>query len=179
MHTAELHALDRFPERLKDENQNRAQFWPEIPYRVEDLGIPKSSVADLILRRLYATGSGTLETLSSTLKLSFQVVEKVFHELRQQQLLDVKGMTGNDYHFTLTNAGRNMANERVQISSYAGPAPVSIKEYHRSTRAQAAKVKANRASLRRAFADLVVTDDMLDKLGPSLISQKSIFLYGP
>jgi hypothetical protein len=179
MQTAQLHAVDRLPERPKDENQSRPQFWPEMPYRVEDLGIPKSSVVDLILRRLYATGSGSLEGLSETLKLSFQVVEKIFHELRQQQLLDVKGMVGNDYNFTLTGGGRAMAAERVAISSYAGPAPVSIKEYHRSTRAQAAKVKVSRPALRRAFADLVITDAMLDKLGPSLISQKSVFLYGP
>ena len=33
--------------------------------------------------------------------------------------------------------------------------------------------------MRKAFGDLVVTDAMLDQLGPSLISQKSLFLYGP
>jgi hypothetical protein len=154
-------------------------FWPELPYRVEDLGIPRSSVVDLILRRLYAVGTGSLETLSSTLKLSWQVVETVFHQLRQQQLVEVKGMVGNDYSFTLTANGRTMATERVAICSYAGPAPVSIQDYHRSTRAQSAKVTVNRATLRRAFGDLVVTDEMLDQLGPSLISQKSVFLYGP
>ena len=146
---------------------------------MEELGIPRSSVIDLILRRLYAVGTGSLETLSSTLKLSWQVVETVFHQLRTQQLVEVKGMVGNDYTFTLTANGRTMANERVAICSYAGPAPVSIEDYHRSTRAQTAKVTVNRATLRRAFGDLVVTDEMLDQLGPSLISQKSVFLYGP
>src|SRR5579871_2027414 len=87
------------PERAKDNVQPRTGFWPEIPYRVEDLGIPRSSVVDLILRRLYAVGTGTLEGLSNTLKLSWQVVETVFHQLRQQQLLEVKGMVGNDYTF--------------------------------------------------------------------------------
>jgi hypothetical protein len=154
-------------------------FWPEVPYRVEDLGIPRASVVDLIMRRLYAVGTGTLDSLSKTLKLSWQVVETVFHQLRQQQLLEVKGMVGNDYTFTLTANGRAMAAERVQICSYAGPAPVSIEDYHRSTRQQSAKVNVNRATLRRAFGDLVVTDAMLDQLGPSLISQKSVFLYGP
>ena len=52
----------------------RTGFWPEVPYKLEDLGIPRSSVIDLILRRLYAVGTGTLESLSSTLKLSWQVV---------------------------------------------------------------------------------------------------------
>jgi hypothetical protein len=177
--TAQIPTLKAVPERHKENSQARSGFWPEIPYRVEDLGIPRSSVVDLILRRLYAVGTGTLDSLSSTLKLSWQVMEKVFHELRQQQLLDVKGMVGNDYTFTLTNNGRAMATERAQICTYAGPAPVSIHDYHRSTRTQTARVSVNRPVLRRAFSDLVVTDAMLDQLGPALVSQKSLFLYGP
>src|SRR5215472_8873624 len=120
------------PKEPKEAAQARPLFWPELPYRVEDLGIPRSSVIDLILRRLYAVGTGTLESLSNALKLSWQVVEHVFHQLRQQQLVEVKGMIGNDYTFTLTGSGRAMASERVQISSYAGPAPVSIRDYHKA-----------------------------------------------
>ena len=181
--TIHLPTLNPLSERIKENGQAPAQtrpgFWPEVPYKVEDLGIPRSSVIDLILRRLYAVGTGTLETLSATLKLSWQVVETVFHQLRQQQLVEVKGMVGNDYTFVLTANGRAMAAERVEMCSYAGPAPVSIQDYHRSTRAQTAKVSVNRATLRKAFGDLVVTDAILDQLGPSLISQKSLFLYGP
>ena len=33
--------------------------------------------------------------------------------------------------------------------------------------------------MRRSFKDLVLTDRFLDQLGPALVSQKSIFLYGP
>jgi hypothetical protein len=179
--TLHIPGVNPTPDRSKESGQTHARpgFWPELPYRVEDLGIPRSSVIDLILRRLYAVGTGTLETLSETLKLSWQVVETVFHQLRQQQLIEVKGMTGNDYTFVLTANGRSMAAERVEMCSYAGPAPVSIQDYHKSTRAQTAKVSVNRATLRKAFGDLVVTDAILDQLGPSLISQKSVFLYGP
>ena len=35
-----------------------------------------------------------------------------------------------------------------------------------------------RESLRRAFEDLVMADTLLDQLGPSLIGQQSLFLYG-
>jgi len=37
----------------------------------------------------------------------------------------------------------------------------------------------DRRILRTAFSDLIVTDRMLDQLGPALISQDSIFIYGP
>src|SRR5205823_5733954 len=72
-----------------------------------------------------------------------------------------------------------LAAERSQMCKYAGPAPVSLDEYSRAVRAQTAKVKVNRARLRAAFPDLVVSDSLLDQLGPALISQQSLFLYGP
>jgi len=91
----------------------------------------------------------------------------------------VKGMVGNDYQFTLSAAGRTLAGERFQISQYAGPCPVSLRDYHAATHAQVAQVTITRESLRDAFSDLVVTDRMLDQLGPALIAQRSIFIYGP
>jgi predicted ATPase with chaperone activity len=152
--------------------------WPVIPDRVDDLGIPRSLVSDLILRYLWLHGSGTLATLNTVLKLSFPVLETLFHQFRQQQLLDVKGMLGNDYSFTLTTAGRALATARNEVCQYAGPAPVSIQQYHQVVNSQAAHVKLSRESLRRAFRDLVLPDTLLDQLGPALIGHQSLFLYG-
>ena len=39
-------------------------------------------------------------------------------------------------------------------------------------------MRLSRISLREAFSDLVLTDDLLDQLGPSLIGHQSLFLYG-
>ena len=152
--------------------------WPVIPDRLDDLGIPRSLVTDLILRYLWLHGSGTLATLNTALKLSFPVLETLFHQFRQQQLLDVKGMLGNDYSFTLTTAGRALATARNEVCQYAGPAPVSIQQYHQVVNSQAAHVKLSRESLRRAFRDLVLPDTLLDQLGPALIGHQSLFLYG-
>jgi predicted ATPase with chaperone activity len=40
-------------------------------------------------------------------------------------------------------------------------------------------VRIDRRALKAAFSDLVIPDRLLDQLGPALISQNSIFLYGP
>jgi SpoVK/Ycf46/Vps4 family AAA+-type ATPase len=149
---------------------------PETP---EKLGIPRSLVIDLVMRRVYLSGLSNFQSLSAALKLSTSVIEILFRELRQQQLIEVKGMTGNDYNFTLTSAGRDLAAERYRITHYAGPAPVSLEDYHAATKAQAAKIRVDRKSLRQMLSDLVLTDHLLDQLGPALISQTSIFLYGP
>ena len=88
-------------------------------------------------------------------------------------------MTGNDYNFLLSAAGKQLAGERFQVSQYAAACPVSLKEYNAATKAQSAKVEVDRRMLRQAFSDLVVSDRMLDQLGPAIISQNSIFVYGP
>jgi predicted ATPase with chaperone activity len=149
-----------------------------MPDRLEGLGIPRSLVSDLILRYLWLHGSATLSSLHQTLKLSFPVLETVFHQFRQQQLLEVKGMVGNDYSFMLTGSGRSLAAARNEICQYVGPAPVSIQEYHRVVQSQSAHVRLSRESLRQAFHDLVLPDTVLDQLGPSLIGHQSLFLYG-
>lgn len=157
----------------------RPAFYPTTPEKVEDLGISESLLMDLIVRRLSLEGTSNLAGLGEKLKLSHSVVNHLFGVMRQQHLVEVKGMLGNDYWITLSGAGRNLASERLQISKYAGAAPVSLKDYYAATKAQAAEVDISRKSLRNALSDLVVTDQLLDKLGPAVISQTSIFLYGP
>jgi Cdc6-like AAA superfamily ATPase len=72
-----------------------------------------------------------------------------------------------------------LASDRIAILQYASAAPVSLKDYVAATKLQAARVFVDRRTLRMAFSDLVVPDRLLDQLGPALISQNSIFLYGP
>jgi len=157
----------------------RTGFTPSVPQTFEDLGISQSLVLDLVVRRLLLEGFSTLQQLSDKIKVSMAILNVVFQHMRSQQLVEVKGMVGNDYHFTLSQAGKLLASERFQITQYAGSAPVSLKDYHSATKSQAAQVRIDRKALRSAFSDLVVTDQLLDQLGPALISQNSIFIYGP
>ena len=157
----------------------RTAFHPSVPQTFEELGISQSLVLDLVLRRLLLEGFSNLQNLSGSLRLSVPILNIVFKHMRQQQLVEVKGMIGNDYHFTLSAAGKLLASERFQITQYAGAAPVSLRDYHSATKAQQAQVRVDRKALRSAFSDLVVPDGLLDQLGPALISQNSIFIYGP
>lgn len=157
----------------------RTVFSPAVPQNFTELGISENLVLDLVLRRLLIEGFSSLASLSKSLRLSTPIVDSAFKHMRQQQLVEIKGMTGNDYNFTLSQAGKQLAGDRFQVSQYAGACPVSLKEYGAAVRAQAAKVSVNRELLRNAFADLVISDHMLDQLGPAIISQNSIFLYGP
>ncbi|MCC6362836.1 MAG: AAA family ATPase [Bryobacterales bacterium] len=154
-------------------------FAPAVPPTLEDLGIQLSLITDLVLRRLLLEGFSTLTLLSQKLRLSIPIIDLVFRQLRQQQLVDVRGMNGNDYNIQLTSAGKQLASDRFQISQYAGACPVSLKDYHMATKMQSANVQVDRRVLRGAFSDMIISDRMLDQLGPALISQTSVFIYGP
>ena len=157
----------------------RPAFWPPLPEALADLDISPTLVQDLFMRTVREQGTSSLGSLRERLKLPHMVLEPVFRQLRQQSYLDVKGMQGNDYYFGLTAAGKALALERASICAYAGPAPVSLPAYERAVRLQAAHVQVNRDSLSQALGDLVLPDSLLDQLGPALISQKALFLYGP
>ncbi|MEJ2487618.1 MAG: ATP-binding protein [Anaerolineales bacterium] len=152
---------------------------PQAPNNLQDLDIPVTLVEDLILRYLYNKGAGSTSKLGDALKLPFPVIDAVFQQMRKRQLFEVTGLDNNNYLFKLSEAGRDEAFNRLQICHYAGPAPVSIESYHASVNAQVTDIKVNRFFIKNALSDLVLTDKLVDQLGPALISQNSIFVYGP
>jgi predicted ATPase with chaperone activity len=157
----------------------RCSFLPPVPQSFADLGISETLVLDLMLRRMVIEGFSSMTGLSRSIRVAMPIVDLVFKHMRQQQLVEIKGMSGNDYQFVLSAAGKQLAGERFQVSQYAGACPVSLNEYHAAAKAQQARISVDRRLLRQAFSDLVVSDKMLDQMGPAIISQTSIFIYGP
>ena len=157
----------------------RRVYIPEEPTDFESLGIPWPMVVDLTARRLNLDGVTSLAALRSKLKLPYSVVEAAFRYFQKEKLIEIKGSDENGFYLSLTAAGHKLASDRQQVCHYAGPAPVSLGAYQASVRLQSARPKINRLRMQRVFSDLVVEDDVLDQLGPALISQKSLFLFGP
>ncbi len=160
-------------------DEKPAGFSPKAPVSLEELDIPESLAIDLMVRRLYMEGKSDLESLSRSLKLSFPLVHALFQRIREQHLVEVTGMTGNNYSFCLTSVGRELAERRLKVCQYRGPAPVSLRSYACAVTAQTPKVTLTRDRLKKALSDLVVTDELVDQLGPAVLSHSSLFLYGP
>jgi len=168
------------PNRTATAPRNKTQrFLPPMPVTPEQAGISSALIEDLFLRHVHLKRCNTISALSESMALAYPIVERIFRDIRGQRLLEVSGMVGDDYVFSLTGAGRTMAAERCRICQYAGPAPVSLTAYRQAILEQRSQVTVNRAALRLAFGDLVVTDRLLDQLGPALVAQNSMFLYGP
>jgi hypothetical protein len=153
-------------------------YLPPEPRTAQEVGIPDYMVHDLFLRHMLQRSITNIGELSRAMRLPDSVVTAVFRHCKHQRLLEVLGMSGNDFNFTLTSAGRILAGDRASRCSYAGPAPVPLVAYHESTRAQAAKLNVDRNTIIGALDDLVLSDYIVDQLGPALITQRSLFLYG-
>jgi len=153
-------------------------FVPQEPRNAEEVGIPDYMVHDLFLRHMLQRSIANIAELSRAMRLPDSVVTAVFRHCKHQRLLEVLGMNGNDFNFSLTAAGRILAGDRAGRCSYAGPAPVPLTAYYESTRAQAAKLNVDRNTILGALDDLVLSDFIVDQLGPALITQRSLFLYG-
>lgn len=155
------------------------EYLPKPPTCFEEIDVPEHLLMDIAVRQIYTRGVCTIHLLASSLKLSLELSETIFRRLSDQQHVEVHRMAGDDYVFSLSSSGRRLATERGVTMRYGGPAPVSLKAYTESVRRQAARVTVTRQKLRDAFSDIVISDTLLDALGPALISQLSLFLYGP
>ena len=149
------------------------------PKSPEDLGIPYALVTDLVLRRCLLEGKTSVNGLSQALALRASLVDKIIQELREKKEVEVLGMEGRDFTVALTTLGQNHANDRLAQSRYAGAAPVSLEHYRAVVARQRLAVYVNREMLKQAFSDLVIADELLDELGPSLNANGAMFLYGP
>jgi len=159
-------------------SQSQEKFFPAAPKTVKALGISFNTVVNLILKLIMLEGETSLGRISERIKIEAAVTGEIFQHLRKEQYIEVKGMVGNDYVVALSSQGRAVAQERYRVSQYVGPVPVPLDAYTAAVRQQAAKHKINRKRLKEVFHDLVIPDEMLDQLGPAILSNSQIFLYG-
>jgi hypothetical protein len=145
-----------------------------------DLDIPDFVVFDIVLRFLLERGTGSLMALRNNLRLSHGVAEEVFHNFREQQLIEIKrSMVGGDYQFELTGQGRKKAAAKSEICRYAGPIPVSLRQYSAVVQVQGKLAPPPDARLRQALSNLVIAERTFDQIGAALVSRRPLFVYGP
>jgi hypothetical protein len=151
-----------------------------MPHKLEEVGIRRGLLEDLALKILYLHGEMSLIQLSEHMCLSLGVIEEIFHFFRQEQLCEVKGMTGGTHRIVASQQGRQRAADLLSLNQYAGPAPVSLEDY--SARVLMQSVRNTRVGpndVQGALADLVLGDDLLLRIGTAVVSGTSMFLYGP
>ncbi len=165
---------------IPDAGQSGPTFIPQPPRTFEEAGLDPGIVESLLLKYLAGVGSATGATISAELCLPADAVVQLLAALKQQQIVVYVGAaTMGDFTYTLTDAGRDRARRFMLESMYVGPAPVPLEQYIASVRAQTITTSSpHYEDLRKAFSDLLITEEMFQILGPAINSGRGMFLYG-
>lgn len=156
---------------------------PIAPATLEQAGLNVDLVQQLVLKTLYFSGELIGTEVAKRLGLAFSVIEPTLEFLKQQRLCEIGGgsVFGNaSYKYRITEAGRGRASLALEQNQYVGIAPVPLTQYQRYMLdfKKAVPLQASRDDVRRAFSHLVVSDTVLDAVGPAVNSGHSMFVYG-
>jgi len=149
------------------------------PGEMAHLGVPEGLILDIVLRRMLRDGQSSTMQLALDVAVTPYVMEQALSELRDLRLIEVLRLDGRNMAVALTDLGRDQATARLTLSRYVGAIPVSLAEYDRVVRAQQGHPDVHHDTIRSAFTDLVISDGLLDELGPAVRSKGAMFLYGP
>ncbi len=158
---------------------------PPQPTSIAETGLTMGFLTDLVLKVIYFTGAITGQRLEETTRLPFLgVIDKLLEFLKLEEYVDIIGAEGGfserSFQYIITSKGRLKVHEVLDRNQYAGPAPVPLDQYIAMVnRQQIGEMVIDQATIRKAFEHLVVSERMLDKIGPAANSARSLFLYGP
>lgn len=156
----------------------------QSPRTVEETRIPRDFISGLALKTLYFSGMMEGWQVAQAMRLQFGgVAEPILHELRTQHLVEVTGgnnLNRGSYQYVITDKGSRRARELLERNRYVGPCPVSMEHYVAVLKLQAQqRPRVKQEDVRQALRDLVLSQEVIDRIGPAVNSFRSMFLYGP
>ncbi len=164
---------------------NTTPFLPQPLTKLDDTGLSLLWLQDLTLKILYYQGYLSGFKIAEEIALPFAgIVDLILESLKREKLIEIKssqmGLGEGSYQYAITGAGIQRAREALDRSQYAGPAPVPIMKYNEAIRRQSrGRVAITSRSMRQILSQLVLSENIFQRLGPALNSGTSIFLYGP
>ncbi len=159
--------------------------WTPTPLTsLDTTGLNLLNVADLVLKVLYFGGYMAGHQIADIVKLPFtNVLDTVMDFLKKEKFVEVRGSGGvgeAGYQYLISEKGADKAREALNRSQYAGAAPVTLNQYVRAMREQnRERLIVHEEQLKHIMKDLVISEEMLGRIGPAINSGKSVFLYGP
>jgi hypothetical protein len=157
---------------------------PEAPTTAEEAGLSLDLLIQLALKTLHFAWELTGGDLARRMGLNFSVIEAALDFLKGQRQVEIGGgsMVGRaSYRYRITDAGRQRAALFLESNHYVGVAPVPFDQYRRYMLKflETAPRTATRDRVREAFSHLVISQQVLDQLGPAINAGHSMFVYGP
>jgi predicted ATPase with chaperone activity len=156
---------------------------PAAPKTLEEAGLSRDLVTQLILKTLHLSGELTGTELARRLGLPFFSFEPILAFIKQQHQCEISGgaLGSPTYRYRITDVGRARAMLFMEHNHYVGHAPVPLAQYcaYMAAFKKSVRQRVDRESVRKAFSHLVISDRVLDQLGPAINGGHSMFVYGP
>jgi predicted ATPase with chaperone activity len=178
--------LARAPSELRARARSPISRAPRLPAptTLEETGLPFDLMMQLTLKLLATTGEASGHDMAERLGLPFATIAPTVDFLKAQRHCEIVGggvVSEATYRYRITTEGRSVAAGFLGQNRYVGAAPVPLRQYHDflSTHAREFQGRVTRDSIRSAFEHLVLSDAVLDELGPAVNGGHSIFIYGP
>jgi predicted ATPase with chaperone activity len=129
----------------------------------------------------YTVPQFTTEKVAKVLCLPSPIVSELLERLKRDKLVEKLGAAGPlDYRFTITEAGRERARRLMEVSTYVGPAPVSLEAYTEILEYQLKHLpRATPEEISASIDELVLPDQAIQVTGLAGSSMRSLFIYGP
>jgi len=157
---------------------------PCAPSSLSETGLSSDLILQLLLKTLHFAGELTGSDIAARVGLGYGVIEPVLQEIKNSRHCEIVGgglLGGGSYRYRISDAGRSRASLFLEQNHYVGFAPVPLEQYRRYMRAfqTAGPKRATRDRVREAFSHLVISQRVLDQLGPAINAGHSMFVYGP
>jgi hypothetical protein len=157
---------------------------PSSPTTIEETGLLLPDLLNLLTKVMYSGSGATPTGIAEVLKLPRSIVQLLLDQATERKLLEILGTATariiSEMRYALSERGRQWAIEALGQNQYVGPAPVSLSAFHdRIHRQRITGERVDRAAIDRAFANLVISPDFIQQIGPAINSGQAILLYGP
>ncbi|SMP74656.1 hypothetical protein SAMN06265222_1182 [Neorhodopirellula lusitana] len=160
---------------------NRDEPWrPCEPVSLQESRISETLLEAIIFRYVLNAGEAEGRRIADQVQLPFRLIEPILERMKKDQQVGYKSSTAtNDYVYVLTEAGRAIARNHLNDSTYYGSCPVRLPDYISSIKSQSIEGQfPKRKDLLHAFSDLLINPKMLERLGPAIASGRGMFLFG-
>src|SRR5688572_19620493 len=161
-----------------------ADLHPPAPKTLEDAGLTHDFVTQLLLKVMHFGSDYSGLELARRIGLQFPVIEPVLDFLKRSHQCEIYGgsmIGGPSYRYRITDEGRRRALLFLDNNKYVGVAPVPLAQYREYLEAfrRVMPRTVSRTRVREAFSHLVISQRVLDQLGPAVAAGHSMFVYGP
>jgi len=155
-------------------------FIPIMPTTVEETQLDFSFLVDLALKTAYADANCSTTRMARQLCLSAPIVRLLLEHLCNEKLIEIRSQINHlNYRYAILKRGWQRANRLLDLSSYIGPAPVSLQSYT----AMVSQQSKNREPVlpefvKNALSNLVLPDMTLQTIGLVANSRRTLFMFG-